>query len=175
MADFNALNAEVADLSERVTAVEELTHTMRDKILGGDEAERAWWWREMTQDECRDAWAKVTDFVDNTLIGWYEETLFECWFMHPRALDILTAMYRCWDGNYLTSSAGWGPIEFQEKWYDDALKHVQNLLNHCAHPDGYCHKYKDRPRKIERANYIATNIRFLAPGVERPKERKSHE
>ena len=86
-----------------------------------DTSEHRFWWPSLTKDEASDLWDQVVAFAKMLVRREYlpEGEMMPCWYLHPRLLDLMTAIYANWYGSYSKKGPYYGPIDFQRKIDED--------------------------------------------------------
>lgn len=116
---------DLADLRFLVAEVESRVDELAE-VVSGPVLPR-FWWPSLTKTEIDDLWNRVIEFPSMLVKREYlSKELIPCWYLHPRLLDMVTAIYANWFGAYGKSGPYYGPIDFQRRLGDD-LRALSNL------------------------------------------------
>ena len=141
---LTALEAENAELRRVVNSLSKLVN----KLTEDDAAETRFWWPGMTKSEASALWDRMMAWADKlterypNLLDAYK--VRRCWYRHPEKLDVMTAIYANWVGNYGKAGPFYGPLDFQRKISDD-LELVKRGMGVCT--NDVCHLDKEEGSK----------------------------
>ena len=123
--------AEVLEaLAGRLASLEVLVAAMTDQLIEAP-AGGPWSWRHLGPSQTRALFTELRDWVD-WLITRYElrgeaETIPPCWFLHPVAVEELTALMVAWKSAY--SQTVTAPSDALVNWHDRWLWPCLHRLN----------------------------------------------
>jgi hypothetical protein len=123
--------AEVLEaLAGRLASLEVLVAAMTDQLVAAP-AGGQWSWRHLGPSQTRTLFTELRDWVD-WLITRYElrgeaETIPPCWFLHPVAVEELTALMVAWKSAY--SQTVTAPSDAMASWHDRWLWPCLHRLN----------------------------------------------
>jgi hypothetical protein len=117
-------------LAGRLESLEGLLEAMTDQLVAAP-AGGPWSWRHLGPSQTRALFVELRDWVD-WLIGRYElrgeaETIPPCWFLHPVAVEELTALMVAWKATY--SQKQTAPSDALVNWHDRWLWPTWHRLN----------------------------------------------
>ena len=121
-----------------------------------------WWWPAMRRGEAEAAWEVLTSWVDDVLIGRYDNnphrspgglaegsSIKPCWFAHPDVVDKLSALHWAWRRSYSRSATAAGPLDWQSSWVPKTLGQIKTQLTNCM---GGCSRLGEgdsRPKAVQ--------------------------
>ena len=123
--------AEVLEaITERLESLEVLVEAMTDQLVEAP-AGGPWSWRHLGPAQTRALFTELRDWVD-WLITRYElrgeaETIPPCWFLHPVAVEELTALMVAWKAAY--SQKEIAPSDALVNWHDRWMWPTLHRLN----------------------------------------------
>jgi hypothetical protein len=123
--------AEVLEaLAGRLESLEGLVEAMRDQLVDAP-AGGPWAWSHLGRSQTRALFLELRDWID-WLITRYElrgeaETIPPCWFLHPVAVEELTALMVAWKAAY--SQKQTAPSDSPVNWHDRWLWPTLHRLN----------------------------------------------
>jgi hypothetical protein len=132
--------AEVLEaLAGRLESLESLVAAVTDQLVAAPPG-GPWAWQHLGAAQTRALLKEVRDWVD-WLIGRYElrgeaETIPPCWFLHPVAVEELTALMVAWKAAY--SQKEIAPSEALVNWHDRWLWPTLHRLNVQLHVWAKC-------------------------------------
>jgi hypothetical protein len=134
-----AQHRRLEDLEGVLSEMAELLETTRPDVTLSP-----WWWPAMRRGEAEAAWEILTSWVDDVLIGRYDNnphrsagSLAEgssiklCWFAHPDVVDKLSALHWTWRRSYSRSATTAGPIDWQSSLVPRTLGQIKSQLTNC--------------------------------------------
>jgi hypothetical protein len=123
--------AEVLEaLAGRLDSVEGVVQALTDQLVAAPPG-GPWAWQHLGAAQTRALLMELRDWVD-WLIGRYElrgeaETIPSCWFLHPVAVEELTALMVAWKAAY--SQKQTAPSDSPVNWHDRWLWPTLHRLN----------------------------------------------
>jgi hypothetical protein len=147
-----ALAQGVTKLSERV---DELAPKTPDVMAG------AFWWPDLTAQAAEKAWGVLGSWVEDVIVERYHESIKPCWYRHPRAVDLLSAMRQAWAAAYRTDAPPTAAAEWHDRWLAHLWKLVDKETNGCT-------EREHRPDEMEPSVHDAAALRrFVEADVAR--------
>lgn len=132
--------AGVADLTERVGTVEEVLTGLVDTLTGRGGAS-PWSWEVLDAEAAAQLWTQLAEFVAflsgrylrhlpaQPVAGARLATVPGCWYRHPVAVELLTALMVAHEGAYGDPGAEPGPqlVDFHERSLWPTLERLHSL------------------------------------------------
>lgn len=114
----------IADILERLTNVEEVAGYVYEE-LSNYPAGGPWFWKELNLEKRRELWVELGEFVtwlqNRILCHWSntEGSIAPCWYQHPDAVELLTALMVAHKAAYRAKSKK--PSFELTEWFTRAL------------------------------------------------------
>ncbi|MCM3662527.1 hypothetical protein M3148_16235 [Georgenia satyanarayanai] len=142
---------DISQLDGRVTALEELVAALAETLAaraGGG----PWWWQTLGREEAARLWQDLAEFV-TYLSGRYlsglpaEYRVAACWYRHPVAVELLTALMVAHTGAYRDpgSEPGPGLVDFHERSLWPTLERLRHLRLFSSCQDGHTDRLSTAP------------------------------
>ncbi len=137
----------VEELDARTTQLEEVV-TGLTEILVARGGAGPWWWEHRDRNQAARLWEELAEFVTylsrRYLAGIPAEyRLAPCWYRHPVAVELLTALMVAHIGAYRDpgSEPGPGLVDFHERSLWPTLERIRHLRLFSSCQDGHTDRY----------------------------------
>jgi hypothetical protein len=132
------------DLDERLDALTEQIRQvaeLQEETAGGSKTGPVWNWPAMTGPQAAQAWEELVGWIDAVLLprnptlqgGSIHRAWAPCWYLHPDALDELSALYGVWKLAFTGSTKGAARVaEWRDRWLPGARTRLVEILKSCA-------------------------------------------
>src|SRR4051812_21801924 len=92
----------------------------------------AFWWPDLAAEAAEVAWCVLATWVEDVIVERYCESIKPCWYRHPRAVDLLTAMRLAWAAAYRTDATPTAAAEWHDRWLPHLWRLVEQETNSCT-------------------------------------------
>jgi hypothetical protein len=137
---IDVLTKQQREQTATLQAVSELRRRVEAILAYLDVTENAspatWFWIRMSEQEQREKFSELTDWVETVLRaqypGYLADQLKPCWPIHPEARWELAWLYQLWSLTYLTrhptpkDAADW-----HDRWLHGAIQRLSGLMRGC--------------------------------------------
>lgn len=161
--------ADRKDLDERLDALaEQIRHVaeLQDETAGGNKTGPVWNWPEMTGPKAAQAWQELAGWIDAVLLprnpalygSATKRAWAPCWYLHPDALDELSALYGVWKLAFTGSTKGAARVaEWRDRWLPGARTRLVEILDPCTKSGGH-RSIELRPDQTHDLNALYAHI-----------------
>lgn len=135
-ADRTALDERLDALAEQIRQIAEL----QEETAGGSKTGLVWNWTTMSGPKAAQAWQELTGWIDAVLLprnptmqsGSAHLSWAPCWYLHPDALDELSALYGVWKLAFTGSTKGAARVaEWRDRWLPGTRTRLAEIFRSC--------------------------------------------
>ena len=140
LARMDALTERQRQQAQAQQAISELRRRVEAILAYLDVTENAspvaWFWIRMTEQEQREKFSELADWVETVLRvqypGYLDDQLNPCWPNHPEARWELSWLYQLWTLTYLTrhptpkDAADW-----HDRWLSGVIRRMGGIMRRC--------------------------------------------
>lgn len=136
------------ELAERVAEISDL---QQQAMEAGSGKGPVWDWTSMTADQAADAWHQLTVWVEQVLLprnpSLLASTVLDrglggewapCWYLHPDAVDEVSALYGTWRAAFTGADASAARVaEWRDRWLPGTRARLKTILAACNKASGH--------------------------------------
>jgi hypothetical protein len=143
--DRTDLDKRLDALAEQIRQIAEL----QEETAGGNKTGPVWNWASLSGPKAAQAWQELVGWIDAVLLprnpslytlasGAPERSWAPCWYLHPDALDELSALYGVWKLAFTGSTKGAARVaEWRDRWLPGAAARLAKILTPCTKSSGH--------------------------------------
>ena len=148
--DRQDADARLDALTEQIRQIAAL---QEKAAAGGSQVGPVWNWAAMTAPQASKAWQELVGWIDVVLLPRNPQLYNDhgkrawapCWYLHPDAVDELSALYGVWKLAFTGSTRGAMKVaEWRDRWLPGTRNRLHEILRSCA--GGEVHRPAEPPR-----------------------------